>query len=115
MGGPTLAAEDLADRLNQAYAHHCTTKYHDTNSHVSAPTAGRELNVAEWRQYVRHSARAGGSHELKDGSQVAGDETERHGAYDETTAEDEVQVHVERLVGKVVIEHDLTANKSFQW
>lgn len=110
---PSLIPNNLSHRLHQTDPHNRTPKHRTTHRSTRLPTPGTQFDITKWRQDISQRTRTRRSDELKHRTQVAGYETERHGADDQGCGEDEMEVHVERLVFEPVIHHYFAADETF--
>lgn len=104
----------LSNGLQHTHSHDGTPKRHDDPGHVRLPRPRGQLDVAQRRQDVGHGGGARAADQVKDGADVARQQAQHHGAEDQARGEEQVQVHVEGLAGKVVVEHDLAADKGLE-
>lgn len=110
-----LTPYHLPHRLQQTNGHDNAT---ENDTHVrSVRLPGpplRQFDIAKRRENISQRARARSADELEHDADVACNEGERHGGYDEGSGEDQMAVWVVRLAGEVVFCHDLATDEAFQ-
>ena len=114
----TLMPMTAQPNATHRYAAYCprVSRAWGTNHHsycLPRP-ALRQFDKAHGRENVCERAGRGSADELKDDTEVAGEQRKSHGGCDERSGEDHVAIVVEWLERVIVQRHDLAADKGFE-